>query len=68
VTQRARSSFEKPNGIDEVTLDLKVWQEEGTILEELKEYTGLLDDIKFTHSIRKILETMRAGEIARGEI
>lgn len=31
-------------------------------------YTAMLDDIWFTPSIKKIIETMWSGEIARGEI
>lgn len=68
VTKRSKGAFDKPNGIDEVTINLKVYQEKEVIIHELTNFTGMLDDPQITPSIKKVLETMRDGEISRGEI
>jgi hypothetical protein len=47
---------------------MKVYQDKDVILSELTDFTGMLDHENLTPSIWKILETMREGEIARGEV
>lgn len=44
VTKRSKGAFDKPNGIDEVTINLKVYQEKEVIIHELTNFTGMLDD------------------------
>lgn len=64
MTKRSKGPFDKPNGIDEVTVNLKVYQDKENVLKELNNYTAMLDDPQFTPSIKKVLETMRDGEIS----
>lgn len=67
VHKRSKAPMDKPNGIDEVTIDIKVYQKEpNTIFFERKDWVVLMDDPLITTCGTRVLETMRVGEIAEG--
>ena len=67
VQKRSKSTMDKPNGIDEVTIDIKIYQKEPkTVYFEKENWTVLMDHEDITASGYKVLETMREGEIAEG--
>ncbi|CAI2361261.1 unnamed protein product [Moneuplotes crassus] len=68
VEKRSKEPMDKPNGIDEVFIDIKIYQKEPatTIFFEKTEWRVLMDHDQITNCGRKIIETMRVGEIAEG--
>lgn len=70
VTKRSKSNMDKPNGIDEVTIDIKVYQTDdngiNTIFFEKKNWTVLMDHEDITATGTRVLETMREDEICTG--
>jgi len=67
VNKRSKASMEKPDGCDEVLIDIKVYQkDQTTVYFEKKDWRTLMDDPLITKTGTKLLETMRVGEIATG--
>lgn len=67
VHKRSKANMEKPNGIDEVIIDIKIFQKDpNTVYFEKKNWTVLMDDENITTCGTRILETMRVGEVAEG--
>jgi hypothetical protein len=67
VKKRSKEPMDKPNGIDEVVMNIKIFQmEPKTIFFEKNDWTALMDDKDITICGTKILETMRVGEICEG--
>ena len=67
VHTRSKANMEKPNGIDEVTIDIKIYQKSpNTVYFEKTNWTVLMNHDDITVSGTRIIETMRVGEIAEG--
>ena len=67
VHTRSKASMEKPNGIDEVTIDIKIYQKNlNTVYFERENWTVLMNHPDITTSGTRVLETMRVGEVAEG--
>lgn len=67
VHKRSKASMEKPNGIDEVLIDIKVFQmDPKTVYFEKTDWNVLMDDPLITHSGTEVIKTMRVGEVAEG--
>lgn len=67
VYTRSKASMEKPNGIDEVTIDIKIYQKNlNTVYFERENWTVLMNHPDITTSGTRVLETMRVGEVAEG--
>lgn len=67
VEKRSKNPMDKPNGIDEVFIDIKLYQNDPprTFFEKT-DWRVLLDHSEISNCGRKIIETMRVGEIAEG--
>jgi hypothetical protein len=67
VKKRSKQPMDKPNGIDEVIMNIQIYQmEPKTIYFEKNDWTVLMDHRDVTTCGTRILETMRVGEICEG--
>ena len=67
VEKRSKEPMDKPNGIDEVLIDIKVYQKNPpTTYFEKTDWRKFMDFPDITECGRKVIETMRVGEIAEG--
>ena len=57
-----RSEWEKPKDIDEIKVNIRIYQDENKILLEKQHWETTMNDIEITLTLRKIFESLRRTE------